>query len=377
MNLLLVNWQDRKNPRAGGAEVHVHEIFGRLAARGHTVTMLVSGWPGAPARERVDGMDVRRTGGRHGFLLAAPVALRRFRGQPIDLCVEALNKVPVFSPLWVRVPVVLLVHHLFGGTAFREVNPVIASAAWLLERPIPRVYRGLEVQAISHSTAEDLTRRGVREDRIRVIHPGVDTASLWPAPGGARFREPTILYLGRLQRYKGIEDIFEAVARLRSRGTDTRVVVAGSGPHQSALVRRVERLGISGVVRFEGRVSEARKGELLRGSWVHVLPSPKEGWGITVMEAAAAGTASVASDAPGLRESVRDGETGWLFPNGDVGALADLLAEVVMNPEEVRRRGEAARRYAETLTWERAAERTELHLEEMLVSHRVPTLVPS
>ena len=77
MKLLVLNWQDRLNPHAGGAETHLHEIFGRLAARGHAITLLVSRPPGAPARDEVDGMEVQRVGGRYTFNVAAPLHYRR------------------------------------------------------------------------------------------------------------------------------------------------------------------------------------------------------------------------------------------------------------------------------------------------------------
>ena len=142
MNLLVLNWQDRLNPQAGGAETHLHEIFGRLAGRGHQVTLLVSGWAGAAARDEVDGMEVHRAGGRYTFSLAAPAYYRRrLRSSTFDVIVEDLNKVPLLSPLWAGPPVVLLVHHLFGITAFQEASPPLAAATWLLERPLGRVYR--------------------------------------------------------------------------------------------------------------------------------------------------------------------------------------------------------------------------------------------
>jgi hypothetical protein len=74
VRILVVNWQDRENPQAGGAEIHLHEIFGRLAARAHAVTLLCGGWPGSPARAAIDGLIVHRVGTRHTF----PVHARRY-----------------------------------------------------------------------------------------------------------------------------------------------------------------------------------------------------------------------------------------------------------------------------------------------------------
>ena len=349
------------NPQAGGAEVHVHEIFGRFAAEGHQVTLLASGWPGAVPVEEVDGIEVHRTGGRFSFPAHAPgYYRRRLADRPFDGVVEALNKVPVYTPLWVGRPVVLLVHHLFGTTAFREASPPLAAATWLLERPLATVYRKLPVQVISESTAADLTARGMNSDRITVIHPGVDTEFFTP---GARAPGPEFVYLGRLQQYKQVDLILRAFAQLRGRGINARLTIAGRGPREPALRRLADRLRVSDCVRFAGFVSEEEKRALFRRCWANVFVSAKEGWGITNVEAAACGTPSVVSDAPGLRESVRNGETGLIVPQGDAAALAAALASLAQGAARVDELGQAARCFAEHLTWDRAAAATEKHLQ--------------
>jgi glycosyltransferase involved in cell wall biosynthesis len=364
MNILVLNWQDRLNPNAGGAETHLHEIFGRLAGRGHRVTLLASGWEGAASGEEVDGMEVHRAGGRYTFNVAAP---RYYRGQladrDFDVMVEDLNKVPLFTPYWAGHPLALLVHHLFGTTAFQEASLPLAAATWALERPLGRVYRGVPVMAVSRSTAQDLGRRGLDRERIAVIPNGVDLGHCTPGDPAARFETPTVLYLGRLKRYKRVDLPIRAVARLRERGLAVRLVVAGTGDHESKLRDLVERLGLTGAVEFRGFVSEDEKLRLFRRAWIHLLTSPKEGWGITNLEAAACGTPTIASDSPGLRDSVLDGETGFLVPHGDIEALADRIRAVIEDRTLRERLGRRARAFAEGFTWDRAALETEDFLE--------------
>lgn len=347
---------------SGGAEIHLHRIFGRLADRGHDVDLLCSGWKGAEPRVRLDGIDVHRVGRRYTFGLHARRYYRRhLAARDHDVIVEDLNKVPLFTPRWGSTPVVLLVHHLFGTTAFQEANPVLAAATWLLERPIPRVFREVPVIAVSDSTARDLESRGIETARIQVIPNGIDTERHTPLPPGAsRYPEPTILYMGRAKRYKRVDLVLEALALLRDQGRSARLLVAGRGEHLDALQRLARELGLGeDRVRFLGFVSEEDKLDLLRRAWIHVFTSPKEGWGIANLEAAACGTPTVASDSPGLRDSVKHGETGLLVPHGDVEALAAALHGLLADPDRLEAMGRRARSFAEGFSWDESARRTE------------------
>ena len=370
----MVNWQDRTNPLAGGAEVHLHEIFGRLAAAGHEVHLLCSGYAGGAAEATLDGIAVHRVASRYGFVLRGAGAFARLaaRLRP-DVVVEDVNKVPLYLPRRWDGPFVLVVPHLFGTTAFREVSWPVAAAVWTAERPMPRVYAGVPVHAISVSTRDDLVARGFAAERIRVIYPGVDAERFHPDPAVAKAAEPLFLYVGRMKRYKAVETAIRAIAALRRGDAPAaRLVVAGSGDDRARLERCAAEAGAGAGVEFLGFVSEERKLELYRQAWAVVFPSPKEGWGITNVEAAACGTPAVASDSPGLRESVRAGETGLLVPHGDGGALAAALGALARDPALRARLGRGARAFAESLPWSRTAGETIQHLEEAVAARRRP-----
>jgi glycosyltransferase involved in cell wall biosynthesis len=323
----------------------------------------VSGWPGAAARASLDGLDVHRVGGRLDFALHARRYFRRhLAAGDFDLLVEDLNKVPLFTPRWKGPPVVLLVHHLFGATAFQEASLPVAAATWLLEQPLARVYGRVPVQAVSRSTADDLVRRGFDPARIEVIPNGVDLGFYYPEPAVPRYPDPTILYLGRLKRYKRVDLVIRALALLRDDGVQARLILAGRGDHAGALRRLRDDLGLAARVDMPGYVTDEQKRELFRRVWVHALTSPKEGWGITNLEAAACGTPTVASDSPGLRDSVVHGETGFLVPHGDVALLAERLRVLILDHELRARLGTRARAFAQGFSWDRAATGTERHL---------------
>ena len=369
MKILVLNWLDPENPQAGGAEVHLHEIFRRLVAWGHSVTLLCSAWPGSARRTALDGIEVHRVGSRYTLSLLAPVYFRRrLRNERFDVVVEDLNKVPFFSPFWgVGAPVALIVHHLFGKAAFQEASLPVAAATWLLELPVPRVFRSVPTVAVSESTAEDLSRRGLPRNGIEIIPNGVDLDALSPGAREERFAQPTLLYLGRLKRYKRVDLLLEAVAALVGRGIPCRLLVAGRGDDLPRLEALRESLGLEQHVEFLGYVSDVEKGELLRKSWINLLTSVKEGWGISNLEAAACGTPTIASDVPGLRDSVMDGQTGLLIPHGDVETLSRRIEELLGDEEKLARLGSGARRFAERFGWDTSAHAMEKFLKERVV----------
>lgn len=366
MRVLVVNWQDRENPQAGGAEIHLHEIFGRLTSAGFDITLLCGGWPNAPATAYLDGIHVHRVGTRYTFPFLVRAAYRKLAAQKhFDVIVEDINKVPLYTPRWGSTPVVALVPHLFGDTVFQEASLPLGAIVWALERPIPRVYRHVPFEAISESTADDLSARGIPRENIAVIYCGIDTVHYTPAPE-LRAAQPTFSYLGRIKRYKSVDLIirgFHALGR-----PDAKLEIAGAGDDRARLEQLTASLDLTRQVTFLGRISEEDKLQLLRRSWALVFTSPKEGWGITNLEAAACGTPVVASNSPGIRESVINGETGFLVPHGDVTALAAAMRRLADSPSDVAALGENAREFAKGFTWERAAQQTAAHLTKVVQS---------
>jgi len=372
VKILLVNWNDRQNPQAGGAEIHLHELFGRIAAWGHGVDLVTSGWGGAGGADAephatVDGMRVTRVGGRHSFALRGRGAVRRaLREKAYDIVVEDVNKLPLFLPALTALPFVAIVPHLFGTTAFAEASWPVAATVWASELPIPWVYRRAGFHAISESTRDDLVRRGVAADRVIVIHPGVDSTWYSPDPNTPRAPHPAFLYLGRLKRYKGVEYALRALAAARQVRADVTLDICGQGDDRGRLEGITQTLGLGDAVRFLGFVAEDEKRRLLRQAWAVVFPSPKEGWGISNVEAAACGTPALASDSPGLRESVRHGVTGYLVTHGDSRGLADRMLALAADPALVARLAAAARSFAQGLSWDSAAKATVAHLQQII-----------
>jgi glycosyltransferase involved in cell wall biosynthesis len=366
--ILLVNWNDRTNPHAGGAEIHLHELFARLAARGHRVTLLCSGYPGAPDEEVLDGLHVRRIGGRYTFNFALLAELRRLAGQ-FDVVVEALNKIPLCTPALTGAPVLGIGHHLFGATIFREVPPPMSLYVFLSELLVPWVYRRVPMEVISESTRHDFEMRGLSPDRIHVVYVGLDAGRYRPSPEHPREAEPTLLALGRVRKYKRLDLVIDAVLELaRSHHPGLRLLVAGTGNYLAGLKRHAERRAAGDSVQFLGHVSEAEKIALYRRAWALVMTSPKEGWGLTCLEAEACGTPVIASDSPGLREAVRHETTGLLVPHGKRAALVAAMDRVVTDEALRNRLAAGALEFAARFSWDRCADETLELLERTMAN---------
>ena len=362
-----VNWRDLKNPDAGGAEVHLHEVLKRLAADGHEVTYFVSNFTGGEPEDRYDGIRVVRKGRWYNANYVIPFHVRAFlRKHPCDLVIEDINKIPFFLPAFVRTKVLAVVPHLFGETVFRETNPLFAAYVYLWERLIPLVYRRCRFVVISRSTKLDLMERGIREDRIEVVLCGLDHDTYRVIQGIERFDEPTLVHFGRVRKYKSIDIVIKAFALIREKLPSARLMVIGEGPERKGLVRMADAMRLGGAVDFLGAISTPELVGHLNRCHLFVNASPKEGWGLTVIEANACGVPVVASRRPGLQDSVKDGETGYLVEYGDVHAFADRALELRTDGEKWRKMSRNAIDWARSLTWEQTGRRmTEIFMDEI------------
>ena len=368
MRILVFNWQDIRNPLAGGAEVHLHEIFSRIAGMGHDVTLYCSAFPGAAPEENIGGIRVIREGGRYLFNYRVPLAwFSRFRRGRFDLVIDDMNKIPFFTPLYVNRPLYVVTHHLFGRSIFLEVARPLALYVYLMEKLGFGLCRRRNIPVIvgSPSTRQELLDHGYAGPLVKVINYCVDR-SVHRKTGVARSATALLGYFGRLKKYKSVEQFLEAVARLRALHPGLRAVIVGEGDHRPALEQRAAALGLGECVRFTGFVEEARKVELLQEVWFAVNTSSKEGWGLTVIEANACGTMVLAADVPGLRDAVRDAVTGMLYEYGNIDDLAGKISFLLEHAELRARLQAEAFRWASTFDWDNAARETLKLLEKRM-----------
>lgn len=353
--VLILNWRDLRNPEGGGSELYAEQVASALAKRGHPVTIMCAAHEHGLAEETTpDGVRIVRRGGRHTvYARAAWEYLRGRLGRPA-IVIDVQNGLPFLARLYARRPVVLLVHHVHREQWRVVLGPLAARFGWWVESWLsPRVHRRCRYVAVSESTLLELTHLGVDADRITIIHNGTPPPDPRPQARSAR---PTLLVLGRLVPHKRVEVALRAVQTLAADHPEIRLIVAGQGWWLDPLREEAARLGVSDRVRFAGFVDEDEKQQLLAESWAMLVPSLKEGWGLSVIEAAAHGTPAVAfRNAGGVAESVVDGETGFLADDEDefIQHCARLVGDHALRVAM----GEAARAHASRFTWDETGKR--------------------
>ncbi len=354
MKILVFNWQDIKNPLAGGAEVHLHETFSRIVKKGHSVTLVCSQFRGGAPRDIIDGIRVIRVGTRNFFNFAVPLWYLFF-GSKYDVVIDDVNKIPFYTPVYVRKPIVAIFHHLFGKSIFLETNAIAASYVYASEWLIPGVYRNVPIVAVSESTKSELVEQGIPEHNIHIIHNSVDH-TLYSTGNEKKERSFTIGFLGRIKKYKSIDHLLQAFDLVKTEIADAKLVIIGDGDYLPALRKTASKMKHRDDITFTGYVPGKEKVRLIRGLDVVVNTSSKEGWGLTVIEANACGIPVIGTNVPGLRDSILDEETGLLYQYGDIEALTALLFRFFGDEELRRRLSKNALDWASKFNWDDSAD---------------------
>lgn len=355
-NIIVLNWKDSVHPESGGAESYCQNIASELARNGARVTYLTSRPKGSSRQDRADGYTILRLGSRLTLYPLALIWILRHR-RTIDAIIDSQNGIPFFSPLTAsrRTPIVMLVHHVHQSQFAMYFPPFLAAIGRLLESTVARlVYGKRPVCAVSPSTRTEVRRQ------LRVRGP------IYITPNGhriayeierARSARPTITCVGRLTAHKRWHLVVTAAAALVADGVPVQVNIVGSGPEAERLSDQVTALGLDSHVTLYGYVPDAERDRLLAEAWLTVSTSVGEGWGLSVIEAAAQGVPAVALDVPGLRDSVRNGETGWLTTESELAmTLADVLSKLD-DPTYADDISRTCRAWAGTLRWSSTADR--------------------
>ena len=379
-SVLLLCWRDTGHPQGGGSETYLQRIGAQLAGTGVRVTLRTARYPGSARSEMVDGVRISRSGGRYSVYIWAGLAMvaARFGLGPLrharpDVVIDTQNGLPFMARWAFGKRVAILVHHCHREQ-WPVAGPAMGRIGWFVESKLsPRVHRRNQYVTVSLPSARDLTSLGVHPDRIAVVRNGLDEApaTTLTAPRSA---SPRVVVLSRLVPHKQIEDAMDAIAALRSRIPDIHLDIVGGGWWERHLVEHAELLGISDTITFHGYIDDQTKHDVLQRSWVHVLPSRKEGWALAVIEAGQHSVPTIGyRSSGGLTDSIVDGVTGLLVDDYDglVDGLERLLADTVLREQL----GAKARVRSGEFSWPQSAAAMRTVLEAVQSQTRVSGVV--
>jgi len=362
LKILWFNWRCWFNPAMGGAEVFTYEVAKRLVASGNEVCLFTSQFQGCLKEEVVDGVRIVRSGGRFSvYRKAKEFYFKRFRAEGFDIVIDEINTRPFFASEFVsgNEKVVALIHQL-------------AREYWFYETPFPLSYIGyyfledrwlkrcvnVPTVTVSESTRKDLLDLGFKH--VSVVPEGLNFTPL--SDFSQKNLEPVIMFAGRLKRAKRPDHALEAFKIVKDKLPNVEMWIFGDGPFRKELE---EKFAISGV-RFFGCLPSLERRDLIKKGWLLVNPSIREGWGLNVIEANALGVPCVGYDVPGLRDSIKNGETGVLVASGDICRLAENVLRILQNSDEYRGYAFNALKYSNNFSWEK----TVLAFSKFLINSR-------
>ncbi|WMT49136.1 MAG: glycosyltransferase family 4 protein [Thermoplasmatales archaeon] len=361
MRILWLTHRDPLNPKAGGAERIVCEIGTYLSKNENKITILTGGWPGCKRVDSLNGIKIIRFGRRVIPHLVAPVFLIK---NEYDLVIADLgHAVPWISPVIFKKRVIVSFVHLHARSLPGQVSKGLAFLIKGLEKLYFIIYRKEDFITISKTSALDLETLGISKDKISIINPGVNNELFKP---NKKTEYPTLVYFGGMRAYKRPNESLFLIRELSKRLQNLRLIVIGDGIMKKEMEDLTVSLGIEKDVYFKGRLSDNEVADIVSASWLNIHTSTTEGWGISIIEAAASGTPTVAYDVPGVHDSVQEGMNGIRVNDGDRSALVEASYKILKSPEKWWASSiEVAKNYS----WEKSSELWGLKINEILNKH--------
>ncbi len=351
----MLAWRDLDDPEAGGSEVHASTIAQLWAEAGIEVTMRTSFAAGQPQMSWRNGYRVIRKAGRYMvFPRAAFSEMMGWHGGR-DGLVEIWNGMPFMSPVWARTPHVTWLHHVHADMWNMTLPPKLAAVGRTLESTIaPKFYRRTPVVTLSNSSKQELVHDlKFKSSMVHVVPPGIDPRF---SPLGEKSPTPLVVAVGRLVPVKQFDVLVDALVKLHALHPTMEAVIVGEGYRRDQLEAQIHEAGAERYIQLPGHITDEEVIDLYRRAWVLTSASAREGWGMTVTEAAACGTPAVVTRIAGHSDAVSEGRSGLLADSPD--ELVDGLSRVLADPELRRRLTEGALHHAEQFTWAATARGT-------------------
>ena len=361
MNILVLSWRDIKNPKSGGAEILTHEIAKRWTRLGHKVTHFSSSFPNSKKEEVVDGVKFVRDGHPDARFLFSSVhflAYKFYKKNPgkFDAVVDEAHGLPFFTPWYVKEKKVILICEVASDLWVKMFGPFFGLFGRLIERLYLRfIYKNIPYLTISISTRDELIKEGVDSKNITVLPMGITVPKTIKKTKKEKY--PTLVFVGRLTKSKGIEDAIEALSQVLKTYPKTKLWIVGGGEkdYLKFLEKKAKNLNVLDKVTFWGHVSQEKKFELMGRAQILLAPSLKEGWGLTVPEAGFMRTPAIGYNVSGLREVIKNNETGYLTLGNNSSELAKSIDKMLKKESEYKELSGAAKKLSLSYNWNNTA----------------------
>lgn len=364
MNILILNWRDTKNPKSGGAEIITLEHAKAWVKRGHKVTWFTSRFKESKKTEEIEGIKIFRWGNSLTVYFLAPFFYCLSK-EKFDVVVDEIHGLPFFTPTYVRKPKIAFIHEV-ADEIWDYMYPFPINIIGKLIEPLYfRLYRNIYFWTDANSTIDDLEKHGIKRKNCIAISCPINNKSLNKPM--QKEKNPTFIFVSRVVKMKGIEEVIRAFFYVVLKNKNAKLWIVGDGDkvYVDELKEMMREYDISKSVRFFGQVSENKKLELMKKAHVLLHASVKEGWGLVVIEAASQATPAVVYNVSGLKDSVKDNETGLVLKENSAKEMANLALDLLENKAKYKRFQKNCLEWAKSLTWEDATAKSLKLLEEV------------
>jgi glycosyltransferase involved in cell wall biosynthesis len=359
MNILWLTWKDLSHPHAGGAEIVNEQIAKRLVNDGHKVIFITSNYGNNTVidDEHRNGYRIIRRGNRLNVYWKTYRYYKKYMRGWADLVIDEVNTIPYFAKFYVDEPNIMFTHMLCREIWFYELKQPFSSIGYISEPLYMRLLRDRSVITVSESTKLDLERFGFKANNIHIISEGLKKGGPKSIPLlSLKSKNPTLLSLSSIRPMKRTLDQIKAFDIAKTKIPNLSLEIAGdsTGTYGHKLQHAIENSKFKRDIHYHGKVSETVRVKLMRKSHCIMVTSVKEGWGLVVTEANSQGTPAVAYDVDGLRDSVINGETGYLTSINNPDSLAENIVKLLSNKKQYNKIRNSAFEHSKSITFDKS-----------------------
>lgn len=374
MIILILNWRDIRHPFSGGAEASLFEHAKYWKKRKNEVIWFSSSFQGAKKEETIDGIKFIRKGSHYTAHIWAYLYYISHKFGSVDMVIDSFHFIPFFTPLYMKSKkIISLINEVAGKVWFANLPYIFAFIGYRLEPLFFLFYKNIHFITGSDSTKEELIKIGIKKNNIHIVHHGIRVKGDYSKI--KKEKKPTLVFLGRVSTDKGIEDVLDTFILVKKKFKNITLWIIGKEEKSGmikTILKKIKSSDIKKSIKYFNFVSEEKKFELLKKGWILIHPSKKEGWGLNVIEAASQGTPTVGYNVEGLRDSVKNNETGILVDIATPSLLSEAVLLITLDKEKklYSQLSQNAIKWAKNFNWGKSTKQSWKIICQVYESHK-------